>query len=60
MITNVYHASVQLAQIEGFLEVAKSGNVSRAATALRITQPALTARLQALEHELGQPLFVLE
>src|SRR3954453_5230705 len=50
--------SVQLAQIQGFLEVARRGNVSRAADALRITQPALTARLQALETELGQPLFV--
>ena len=34
------------------------GNVSRAANALGITQPALTARLQSLEQELGQPLFV--
>jgi DNA-binding transcriptional LysR family regulator len=49
---------VQLAQIEGFLEVARLGNVSHAATSLRITQPALTNRLQALEEELGQPLFV--
>jgi DNA-binding transcriptional LysR family regulator len=49
---------MQLAQIQGFLEVARRSNVSRAADALRITQPALTARLQALEHELGQPLFV--
>jgi DNA-binding transcriptional LysR family regulator len=49
---------VQLAQIQGFLEVARRGNVSRAADALGITQPALTSRLQALEQELGQPLFV--
>ena len=49
---------MQLAQVEGFLEVARRGNVSHAATALHITQPALTVRLQALEEELGQPLFV--
>jgi DNA-binding transcriptional LysR family regulator len=49
---------MQLAQIQGFLEVARRGNVSRAAASLRITQPALTARLQALEQELGEPLFV--
>lgn len=49
---------VQLAQIQGFIEVARRGNVSRAADALGITQPALTARLQALESELGQQLFV--
>lgn len=57
-ITVVYHGGVQLAQIQGFLEVARRGNVSRAARELRITQPALTARLQSLEQELGQPLFV--
>src|SRR6478735_7504252 len=51
-------ASVQLAQIQGFLEVARRTNVSRAADSLGITQPALTARLQALEQELGQSLFV--
>src|SRR5512144_2735004 len=50
--------AMQLAQIQGFLEVARRGNVSRAADSLRITQPALTARLQALEQEMGQQLFV--
>jgi DNA-binding transcriptional LysR family regulator len=45
-------------QIEAFLEVAKAGNVSRAADALYVTQPALTARIQALEKELGETLFV--
>jgi DNA-binding transcriptional LysR family regulator len=49
---------MQLAQIEGLLEVARRGSVSRAADALGITQPALTARLQALEQELGLNLFV--
>ncbi len=47
-----------LAQLEGFLEVAKRGSVSRAAEALFITQPTLTARLHALEQELGERLFV--
>ena len=58
MITIVYHTAMQLAQIQGFLEVARHGNVSRAAESLGITQPALTARLQALESEIGQSLFV--
>jgi DNA-binding transcriptional LysR family regulator len=49
---------MQLAQIQGFLEVARLENVSHAAESLAITQPALTARLQALELELGQQLFV--
>src|SRR5438309_1461957 len=46
-----------LAQVEGFLEVARRGNVSRAAEAMFVTQPTLTARLHALERELGEPLF---
>ena len=48
---------MQLAQVEGFLEVARKGNLSRAAESLFITQPALTARLRALEAELGAQLF---
>jgi DNA-binding transcriptional LysR family regulator len=48
---------MQLAQVEGFLEVARRSNLSRAAEALFITQPALTARLRALEVEVGSPLF---
>ena len=45
-------------QVEAFLEIAHQGNLSRAAEALHVSQPALTARLQALETELGQALFV--
>ena len=48
----------QLQQVEGFLEVARRGSVSRAAEALYITQPTLTARLHGLERELGAKLFV--
>jgi DNA-binding transcriptional LysR family regulator len=48
---------MQLAQVEGFIEVARRANLSRAADALFITQPALTARLRALEAEVGVPLF---
>lgn len=46
-----------LAQIEGFIEIARQGNMRRAAYALSISQPALTARLQALEEELATALF---
>ena len=49
---------IQLMQVEGFLEVARRGSVSRAAEALFITQPTLTARLKALERDLGTPLFL--
>jgi DNA-binding transcriptional LysR family regulator len=47
-----------LVQIEGFLEVAQRGSVSRAAEALYVTQPTLTARLHGLEKELDERLFV--
>jgi DNA-binding transcriptional LysR family regulator len=47
-----------LAQVEAFLEVARLGNVSRAADALYVTQPTLTARLKNLEAELGEQLFL--
>lgn len=46
-----------LAQVEGFLEIVRRQNLSRAAEALHVTQPALTARLHALEVELGARLF---
>ena len=44
-------------QIEAFIEIARQGNMRRAAYALSISQPALTARLQALEGELATSLF---
>ncbi len=47
-----------LPQILAFLEVARRGNLSRAAEALYVSQPTLTARLQALESELGEQLFL--
>src|SRR3954447_1425708 len=48
---------VLIKQIEAFVEVVRRGTVSRAAEALGVTQPALTARLHGLEGELGQVLF---
>lgn len=47
-----------LQRIEAFLTVARTGNVSRAAEELFVTQPALTARLRALEADLTFELFV--
>jgi DNA-binding transcriptional LysR family regulator len=49
---------VLLVHIEGFLEVARQGSVSRAAERLYVTQPTLTARLHSLERDLGSKLFV--
>jgi DNA-binding transcriptional LysR family regulator len=45
-------------QLECFLAVARLGNVSRAAEEMFLTQPTLTARLKALEEEVGEQLFV--
>ena len=45
-------------QIECFLAVARLGNLSRAAEEMFLTQPTLTARLKALEEEIGDQLFV--
>jgi DNA-binding transcriptional LysR family regulator len=47
-----------LRQIEGFVGVARNQKLGRAASELFITQPALTARIQRLEEELGVPLFL--
>jgi DNA-binding transcriptional LysR family regulator len=49
---------VLIAQLEAFIQVARARSVSRAADALFLTQPALTARIQGLERDLGAQLFV--
>jgi DNA-binding transcriptional LysR family regulator len=48
---------VDLGQLEAFVEVAQHQSFSKAAEALFLTQPSVTARIQALERELGEPLF---
>ncbi|MFN0095416.1 MAG: LysR family transcriptional regulator [Dehalococcoidia bacterium] len=50
-------ASVELAQLEAFLQVAHYRSFSRAAEALFLTQPSVTARIQSLEREIGDRLF---
>src|SRR5918992_4177594 len=45
-------------QLDTFVEVARRGSVSRAAEALYVTQPTLTARLKGLEQDLDAKLFV--
>lgn len=48
---------MELAQLEAFVQVAHHGSFSRAADALFLTQPSVTARIQTLERELGERLF---
>src|SRR6266508_3804970 len=45
-------------QLQAFVEVVRRGSVTRAAHSLYVTQPALTARLNALERTVGTSLLV--
>ncbi|MGN6106897.1 MAG: LysR family transcriptional regulator [Kofleriaceae bacterium] len=45
-------------EIELVVAIAETGSLSKAAGALRITQPTVSRRLADLEAELGEPLFV--
>ncbi|CAB5686193.1 HTH-type transcriptional regulator AbgR [Delftia tsuruhatensis] len=45
-------------QLQCFLEVVNTGSINRAAQKLHIAQPALSRRIQQLEHALGTELFV--
>jgi DNA-binding transcriptional LysR family regulator len=49
---------MQIDQIETFLAVASYGGFHRAAQALRLSQPAVSARIQMLEESLGAKLFI--
>ena len=48
---------MDLGQLEAFVQVANQHSFSRAAEALFLTQPSVTARIQALERDLGERLF---
>lgn len=43
--------------LEYFLRVAEMGSINRAASALHLSQPALSRHIAALEHEMGTALF---
>ena len=48
---------MEIPQLEAFLEAAGRGSFRRAAHALFLSQPSVSARVQALEDEVGAPLF---
>lgn len=49
---------MNLKQIEAFVSVAEEGSFSKAAKALFLTQPTVSAHISSLEKELGVRLFV--
>ncbi|WP_382328042.1 LysR family transcriptional regulator [Hydrogenophaga sp. UC242_50] len=48
---------MEIYQLRAFVTVAKIGQLTRAAEALHVTQPAVTGQIKALEEELGVSLF---
>lgn len=48
---------MEIYQIRAFVMVARMGNLTRAAEAMSLTQPAVTAQIKALEQSLGVALF---
>jgi len=48
---------MEFSQLEGFLEAANRGSFRRAAEALYLSQPSVSARVQALEDDVGVTLF---
>jgi DNA-binding transcriptional LysR family regulator len=48
---------LDLGQVEAFVQVAQHRSFSKAADALFLTQPSVTARIQSLERDLGEALF---
>ncbi|ODV00887.1 MAG: LysR family transcriptional regulator [Rubrivivax sp. SCN 70-15] len=48
---------MDLKQLEYFVHIAELGSFTRAATVLRVAQPALSRQVRSLEVELRQPLF---
>lgn len=48
---------MEIYQVRAFVTASKLGSITRAAEALHVTQPAVTAQIKALEEELGVTLF---
>ncbi len=55
--THYHGAPVELRHLRAFVAIADTGHYGRAAASLKLTQPAITQRIQVLERELGVQLF---
>lgn len=49
--------TLNLDQLNTFLEVVRQGGINRASAMLNLSQPAVTARIKNLERTIGRPLF---
>jgi DNA-binding transcriptional LysR family regulator len=49
--------NINFRQLKVFVEVAKTGNMTRAAEALHLTPPAISMQVKELEAQVGLPLF---
>ncbi|OLC16762.1 MAG: hypothetical protein AUH32_00525 [Actinobacteria bacterium 13_1_40CM_66_12] len=56
--THYDDAAVELRHLRAFVAIADTGHYGRAAENLKLTQPAITQRIQVLERELGVQLFI--
>jgi len=50
--------SLELRHLKLIVAIVEEGSVTRAAVRLRLTQPALSHQLHAIEHYVGEPIFV--
>ncbi|MCF0248331.1 MAG: LysR family transcriptional regulator [Synergistes sp.] len=48
---------MEIRELRYFLEIAREGNMSRAADVLHVSQPTLSKQIKGLEEELGKKLF---
>src|SRR2546427_12255588 len=49
--------AMELDHVETFVAIVRRGGFTRAASALHLSQPAVSRRLDLLEREVGRPLF---
>ncbi len=50
--------TLELKQLQYFIEITRTGSFTKAAENLFITQPALSRNVKSLEEEIGAPLFI--